>query len=314
MIKWSEGEIRGSDGQKYREVPQKGTWASSIWVSQKGDAAYRRFYDVITCRWKWGGSIPWVIDENSCRLGIYVNWWVSREMVVALAWRHRETDSPSRVVIDDGKDVHARCIQWSEEEECVDDGVIQGETWRPLRGWRCGVVPIPDGYQISSQGRLKTPAGKVTSGFWYQALETRMADVRGCGLVDLFVAAKIKPNTVYLPPSLKQAVDCILSGNGPQDLADATGLSLATAWGYLTKVAVHIRPSDLKRNVPRIVSSQLWAVLKGMRDTADPTFSGRLTDLLYAVEQGLPHMCDFLQSGHKMSELRLARMALAAQI
>ena len=307
MIRWAEGEIRGPGAEKYREIPQRGTWTSSCWVTKRGYAVYRRHYDLVTGHWRWSDqATPWVLDDESGRLGVYLTSWTSREMVIALAWRHRAVDSPARVVTLRDGDVQAQWIRWREEEDGVEDGAIQGETFKPLR-WRCGNVPCPKGYFISSQGRLKAPSGDVTAGFWVQGLETRMASVRGCGLVDLFVAAKIKPNTMHLPPSLKRAVDCILSGNGPQELADATGLSLTTSFGYLTKVAVHLRSSDLKRHVPRIVSDELWRTLTRMRDERDPLFGGTLTALQPALGQ-----CVFRFPDQKMSELRLARMAIAA--
>ena len=297
----------------FREIPQRVTWASALWVTRRGDV-YRRFYNGVQCTWQWGEIVDVAMEETSGRIGYYLSWWTSIEMVIALAWRRRAVDSPSRVWLE-GNDLHARWIHWSEEEEDIEEDVrvqLQGETWKKLR-WACGIVPCPEGYSISSQGRLKNPSGEITAGSWFQALETRMASIRGCGMVDLLVAARIKPNAVYLAPRLKQAIDCMLSGYGPNDMADETGLLLDTAWGYCTKAAVYLRPSDLKRHVPRIVCGELWRVLTEMRNTADPLFSGTLTHLLPAVEEILPRRCSFRESEHKMSELRLARMTLAAQ-
>ena len=295
---------------QFRQVPQQATWASSLWCSRDG-VVWRRHYDVMRECWRWEDKpVELVLDEGG-RLGVFLEWWTSLEIVVGLAWRHRAPDSASRVTLQAGKELHAKYVRWQEEEDPCEQGRIKGESWKPLK-WRCGVVPCPNGYDISDEGRLRGPEGDVTIGFWYEPLQTRLAAVKDCGLVDLMVAARLKPRQALLSPSLKMAADCLLSGFGPRDLANAAGVTLETAWGYFTKVALHIRPSDLKCCVRAIVSRDLWSLLVAMLEDDNPALGGKLKDLMPEVEEMLSKRGEFRRSEHRWSELRLARMAIVA--
>jgi hypothetical protein len=122
--------------------------------------------------------------------------------------------------------IHAKHLSWDVSEQHSSESPIrEGETWHQLKGahsWRCGVVHCGEaGYEISNRGRLKSPSGDVTSGFYFDG--RRWAAVKGSGLVDLTTCARLRKNVVYLPPAIKHSTDALGSGH---NLAKASGVQL----------------------------------------------------------------------------------------
>ena len=247
-------------------------------------------------------------------MGIRLEFFVSLEMAICMAWRHRSQESSScvRMTTPAPLILNAQHLKWADEESGEELPEIIGEKWAAIFDWRCGVVNCPSGYSISGHGRLRNQTGKITAGHWYNLLDTRVAAVKGCGLVDLLICARIKQNIVYLQPAIKQAADALISGHTPTDLADMAGIETSSGWSYFTRAAMHIHSSDLLRCVPGIVSADLWEFLSEMREDGDAALGGKLNELLPIVDAALvgKPRGEFIRSENKMGQLRLAQMAI----
>ncbi len=312
QISWVDGMERSPNGSRLREIPQKHVWASSLWISRDGEI-WRRYYNFTRKRWHWDrdGPMEHILDDES-RLGIHLEWFVTIEMLIAMAWVKRSPSSAARVTLREGKPVHARYIDWAEGEEDEEEGEIKGEKWRPLKG-RIGCVSLDGcGYEISSRARLRNPRGQVTSGHWFERIDGRIASVKGCGMLDLYNAAKIRPPAVTLQPHFIAAANALNSGHGADDLAHALGIEVSTAWSYLTKVAQHVPGKVLKRIVRQLVAPDLWVALKSIQTEGHAELGGRLLELMPLVEKRVARRGDFMKSDHRISQLRLARLAIAA--
>eukprot|EP00966_Prymnesium_polylepis_P293757 6783935-Prymnesium_polylepis.1 len=155
-----------------------------------------------------------------------------------------------------------------------DDAPRKGENWKPLR-WRCGLIQVDARYQISNQGRLKSPfTGAVTEGF--AAFGTRWTGVRESGiLVDLLVASG--KQGVHMPPSIRSAYDALISGHTVEDQADGLGIGLSTSWSYMSRAAQYVLAHDLRVVVQRLVPPELWQTLLRLR--GDKRLGGSLNEL-----------------------------------
>ena len=74
-----------------------------------------------------------------------------------------------------------------------------------------------------------TPSGEVTKGHAVEVGgEMRFFAGSEAGLIDLATASGERENTVHIPPRLRVAVDALMSGHSPSDLANTTGLADST--------------------------------------------------------------------------------------
>ena len=305
MNSWSDGECKRK-GQLVRQIPQDNVWASSLWVSRSGEV-FRRRYNTTLKRWRWDPTPHLLtLDDETGRMGVILEWWVPLQTAMAMAWRRRAHGSTARARLEEGRPLKARYVSWGEEEE-DDDTHWEGEKWKPL-SWRCGVVPCDGlGYELSNLGRLKNKEGKVTRGFSDGG--TRWGAVRGAGLVDLLTAAKLQPKPSP-PPSIKLALDALLTRNTPQALCDVTGISIETAWSYFSRAATFATPKRLSSRWRNIVDPDLQAALHQLR--GDPCLGGPLTDLMEAVTSILPQNSSFHAADCPMGQLRFARLCMAS--
>ena len=145
----------------------------------------------------------------------------------------------------------------------------------------------------------------MTRGYWFD--DFRWAAVKGAGLVPLTVAAKLQPNMVYLRPSIKQALDCVLNGETPQDLSDCAGIGLETAWSYTWSACQHLTQTEARYVASNIIDDDLWSLLERMYEDGDSRLGASLTELMdYAVEE----VDDFSSSDCPFGELKVARLLL----
>ena len=313
MIEWRDGLEKSPDGAWMRQVPQH-AWSSSLWTSKDGQV-WRRYYNAVTKEWFWNSEGPVAHVENeSGHMGVHLQrGWTPIETVIALAWLYREPEKPMRVEVKEGKPVAAKYIKWQQPEHFEEHGAIRGESWSALKHWRCGLVKAPDGYMISSEGRLKAPNGEVTSGFWFEGMAgpTRLAAIRGCGLVDLWVAAKLIPKAVYLKPHLKLAADAMMSGLTPEELALSpdTSIQTETAWTYYRQVAEHAPVARLREVAEAIVDRHLLQLLREMRK--EEVMGGPLKPLMEVVQDRLPARSAFWRIDGQMSMLAFGRLCVA---
>lgn len=301
MNRWQDGIERNPDGV-VRQIPQRHAWSSGVWITRRG-IARRRFYNRASKTWHWDDEpCPLVVNEDT--LGLHLDWWISIERAIALAWVRRAPESSSHVT---GEALHAKHIAWAINEADDEGAPLPGETWRPLN-WSCGAVRCDRRYQISSDGWLRSPyTGKVTRGFWFD--HRRWAAVKGAGLVDLAAAARRRPAAVQLPPAIGQALDALALGYTPANLAEAALIEVGTAWSYFCRAAQHVPRAELRHLTPALVSGDLWRALARMR--GDPVVGGPLLALMEAVRRALPSDGEFRRSEHQMAQLRLARMSIA---
>ena len=323
MIDWPDGLVDSPDG-KARLVPQKEPqWSSAVFVTADG-IARRRWVNLVTKKWNWDADALTIVLDESGRPGYYLEWWMSLERVIALAWLYRAPDSSNvveekievelvkRRKTSDEEDggLHARRLEWAESEEPDNEGDerIEGEKWKALSWW-CGVIKCDSRYKISTQGRLKSPyTGRVTRGFAYDG--RRRAHCIGAGLVDLTTASGQRSNVIALQPSIHHARQALLAGRTPEELASAAGIAVGTAWTYFARAAETVAPGELQRLVPKLVSADLWPALVTLR--GDPRLGGSLNSLVEVVNTLLSARGAFMRSEHAVSELRLARLAVTA--
>ena len=234
MLTWRDGVVQCPEGAA-REIPQAHAYSRSLWCTKDG-AIRPRIYNFVSQTWTWEDPVPPLIVHDDGRLGVRdfgigTSGWMPLEVVIALAWRKRQPDSPMRASVEEGHPMEARYIRWAVEED-VDDAqrTMPGEVWKPLK-WKVGLISCDGrGYKLSSLGRLKSPSGAITKGHFYDG--KRWAAVAGVGLVDLTTAAKLIPNVVVLPPAIKSAADAMYQGVPPEEYADDAGVEVGTAWSY----------------------------------------------------------------------------------
>ena len=312
FVRWDDGLERAPSGRQVREIPVRHVWSSGLWVSKDGEL-WRRQYQWATRTWQWssGPSVPAMNPEG--RLGVNLASFVTLELAIALAWLRRGMTCPPRVHLrTEHAAVHAQNLAWAEPDDETDEqGEIQGEVWSPVRG-RIGCVPLNgSGYHISSRARLRNPRGVVTCGFWVEAVQARMAAVKDVGLCDLYTCARLRPPTVVLQPHFLAAANCLATSNTPRDLARVLGVQLSTAWTYITRAAQHVPGTELRRLVSKLVDHELWAALSVLKAAGRPEIGMRLLDLMPVVEKMVGRGV-FMRDTHKMAQLRLGRLAMAA--
>ena len=308
MISSRDGLVTSPDGPA-RQVPQKRpVWSGALFITKDGSPR-RRYYDIVHKRWHWDRQPAQMVMNDTGRLGLQLDHWLPLETCVALAWLRRQPDSPTRVILEPGDAIHVDNIRWQQAEDVDDGGAIAGERWKPLKS-KCGCVPIADGYQISTAGRLKNQRDEITTGFWYNG--TRWAATNS-GLVDLLQAARLKPNAVYLREALHEAMECLLSGHSVEDLADSRGIQLSSAWSLINTAAMNLPASELGALGPQHISEDLWDLLVDLRDRQHPVLGRSLTDLKdYVDGKLLGSDGEYADSDYQWEEVRFARLCITA--
>ena len=313
---WREGIVVSPDGEA-RQIPTRFTWSTTCWITREGTVR-RRHWDFRKKRWRWNEQAVMPAEEvnsrgdSTGRFGIYVDgWWKSLEHCIALAWLSRQEESTAPVQREDGMPLHKRYLSWSDGGEgyMEEPRTLRGETWRPL-SWRCGCVPCPDTYQISNFGRICSPTGVTSRGFWFD--DRRWEAIKGAGLVDLFAAAKLQ-RVLNVPPRIRTTLDALMSGQSPCELARVLGIAEDSAWTYAWEAGRHIPPNRLWSIARSIVSPDLLHVLRDMEAQGHPLLGARLTELMSEVEDNLPEDSKFLQEECQFGQLKFARMALQAR-
>jgi hypothetical protein len=320
MIRWCDGVDTLPNGSPCRQLPQKHVWSSTVWCSADG-LLWRRFFNPVTRTWKWEDEPYTMTIDGDGTVGYLLEWWMSADRCVALAWLHRAEGGSDRiqekvtVQLVDGdaptaseSGMRVDSIEWVDgDDDPEDGGSIPGEKWKPLK-WSCGLIPCDGRYKISSHGRLWSPHTRtITSGFSYDG--DRFAAVRGGSLVPLRAAAGMQAEE-KLQPRVRLARDALMAGYEPSHLEAASGLELSTCWSYFTKASMHVPGKDLRRRVPRIVAKEMWGALERLRARGDERLGGSLTDLMERIRRMVPSRVS--ESEHVMSQLRLARTALLA--
>ena len=165
ISRWRDGLVSSPDGPA-RQIPQKRpVWSGALFITKDGSAR-RRYYDIVQKRWHWDRQPAQMVMSDTGRLGLFIDHWLCLEVCVALAWLRRQPESATRVILEPGDAIHVDNIRWQQAEDVDGGGAIAGERWKPLKS-KCGCVPIADGYQISTAGRLKNQRDEITTGFWY---------------------------------------------------------------------------------------------------------------------------------------------------
>jgi len=303
---WRDGLERVSNVY-YRQVPQRYTWSSALFVS-RGGHALRRFYNSIEHSFTWKDR-PLAQDDTG-RVGLHMQQghFLPIETIVALAWRRREADSTTKVIVSgDG------AVRWVAEEG--ENGLEHlGETWKPLR-YRLGLIPCNTDYRISSHCRLQSPfqdknnQRPITSGFWWD--DQRWAAVKDAGLVSLTQAAsRTRERGAMPPPYLSTAIDCLMSGHTAEELAHAQSIAVTTAWSYYSKLVPYVHDkAELRRVGKELVPEELWTMLSRMKREGDPLLGECLSDLIHKADAELD---DFASEHLRFEYLRFARMILLA--
>lgn len=317
-IRWPDGLMRAPTGSWLRQVPTKHSWASTTWCSQEGQV-WRRYFNAVTGEWRWNvdGPSKLAMEESTGAMGYHLeSGFTPLATVIALAWLHRAPNAEMRVLVQEGTLCELQHIRWAQGESNEEDAdVLPGENWKALRHWKvAGVAPIPDGYEISTHGRLKSPDGGITRGFWFKGAcgPTRLAAVRGVGLVDLWLAAKLIPAAVDLKPCVASAFDGMMSGKTPSQLATDLCIKLDTAWSYYRQAAVYAPKSKLCELGEHLVSRDLWRLVLAMREDDDEQLGDTLTLLMERVKEELSDNGAFARRNWPMGELAFARQCVVA--
>ena len=310
LITWKYGLERAPDGNKVRQIPARHVWSSSLWISKDG-TCWRRYFNPIIQRWNWNDKPQsYCLDTDGTRLGLYIlDQWTPLATAVCLAWKHRLPGSPTKTKLEPGVTIHTDHVQWAEPGTNQEEGFMEDGVWSPLK-YRCGIRQCPQSYQISNRGRLKSPTGQVTAGFY--ALDTMWSGVKGAGLVDLLVASGTKPNVYNIRPYMRLAMDCIMTGHTPKDLSKDAGVEISTAWSYFTQSAPFLKPWDLQRVGPNLIATDVWGILHVMQSENDPRLGGPLKELITVIEDRLSPDSKFINNPYKLSELRFARLCVEA--
>ena len=320
MNQWREGLERGPDGLA-REIPVKHVWTSGIFMTRKG-IARRRWYNVATKTWHWDPNrLPLAEDENG-NIGYHASHFVTLERAICMAWRLRAPESTASIgewirvqlvdkVCDNTsgeEETTAETLRWRVEEDPEEDGPIEGETWSRLKA-AVGAVVVPKGYWISTMGRLRNPKGEVTRGSL--AFDRRWVAIKGCGMLDLWSAAGLA-DPIQLSLRVRQARGAILAGATAEQLAQAVGVEVGTAWSYMTQAAPHVDATALRERAEALVHPAIWRAVKALVDREDERVGGSLLELWGVVQRLIQPQSRALQEEHNMSMLRLARTALTA--
>ena len=309
-IVWPHGLEDGPDGP-CREIPQRFTWSSSCWCTEDG-VLRRRYFNNRTGVWRWDEHTLELIINDEGRPGYHLQWWTPVERCICLAWCNRHEDSKNTTYHQNGKRCAAKYLSWETPDTNIDEGEIEGEVWKPLKGvysWSCGIIKCDSRYMISSQGRLKAPDGAKTRGFYYDG--RRWAACRGAGLIDLTTCARLRENEVYLQARVIQAINAIGAGMTPVDFAMEISIQESTAWSYFTRGAQFMDAAELLRTVPQLVSRDLWSALRSMSEDQRPEMGGKLTELYEVVKEALSSKGEFRTSEFQMGQLRLARLTIS---
>ena len=309
-IIWPHGLERGPDGP-CRELPQRFTWTSSCWCTKDG-VVRRRYYNSRTGVWTWAEQPLEMIINDEGRPGYHLQWWLGIDRCICLAWCHRHEDSKNMTYHTNGKPFTAKYLRWEKPDTHAEEGEIEGEVWKPLKGvfsWNCGIVKCDSRYMISSKGRLVGPDGAVTRGFYYDG--RRWAACRGAGLIDLTTCARLRENEIYLQARVLHAINAIGTGTTPVDFAMEIRVQESTAWSYFTRASQFMETSELLRTVPQVVSRDLWSMLRSMSEDQRPEMGGKLAELYKVVRQGLSSRGEFRNSEFQMGQLRLARLTIS---
>ena len=278
---------------------------SAVLITKRG-VARRRYWNFVSKEWRWDAERLSLSENEDGRLGYHIDWWTSLHRCIALAWRKGHPQSTNHLVVDETKPPHVNNIAWQRGDDS--ERPIRGETWKPL-AWTIGPIRCNAQYKISSHGRLLSPQGEVTEGFFFY--DRRFAATEE-GLVDLTTAARLRPNVVHLPPRIRMAYDALNSGHSPNVLARAAGVEVKTAWSYFAQAAVHVSNQTLRRFAPGLVSRDLWSVLMSMKAARDSALGGPLAELMDRVlGVHLSHRGEFHKSKFQFGELRFARVCMA---
>lgn len=317
-IEWPSGLLRLPTGQWLRQVPTKHSWGSTTWCSQDGEV-YRRYFNAVTGEWHWNvdGASKLAMEESTGAMGIHLeSGFTPLATVIALAWLHRAPNAELRVEVQEGTACELRYIRWAHGETNEEEAdVLPGEKWKALRHWKvAGIAPVPDGYEISTNGRLKSPDGAITRGFWFKGAcgPTRLAGVKGVGLVDLWLVAKLIPAAVDLKPCIGSAFDAMMMGKTPQQLSSELAIKIDTAWSYTRQAAMYAPKSKIRELGETLVSRDLWRLLVTMREEGDDQLGDRLTTLMERVKDELSETGAFARREWPMGELAFARQCTVA--
>jgi hypothetical protein len=318
MNSWREGVERGPDGLA-REIPVKHVWTSGLFITRKG-VARRRWYNVATKSWHWDPDRLPLTQDEGFNVGYHAPQFVTVERAICMAWRLRAHESTAsigewiRVQLvesfcdnDPGdEETTAETLRWQVEEDPEEDDPIEGETWSRLKAV-IGAVVVPRGYWISSVGRLRNPKGDVTRGSL--AFDRRWAAVKGCGMLDLWTAAGLA-DPIQLSLRVRQARGAILAGATAEQLAEAAGVEVGTAWSYMTQAAPNVDATALRERAEALVHPAIWRAVRTLVDRGDGRVGGSLLELRDVVERLVQPRSKALQDEHHMSMLRLSRTAL----
>ena len=300
-------------GQKeVRQFPQKHVWSSTIWCARRGDC-FRRFYNPADRAFTWSEPIELALQEETGRMGLYITGkFVPIETIIASAWRMRAPNSNAPVErVGPRRQITAKHLRWGDEEEADDDdqSPIQGETWSPLK-CKCGIVPCNGrGYDISNKGRLRNAEGRITRGIAFAG--SRWGAVKGCGLVDLYVAAGINEAPEASPPCIQDALHALMSGDSPDDMLPFTNATIKSLWSYFARAVEWADPSDLKLVWTLLVPDDLVRLLKQLKREGNSALGGTLTDLHQIVSERLPPESLF-HDELTWEKLRFARACVVA--
>jgi hypothetical protein len=318
MNGWEEGLERGPDGLA-REIPVKHVWASGLFITRKG-IARRRWYNVATKSWHWDADRLPLAEDEFGNVGYHALHFMTVERAICMAWRLRAQESTTSIgewirvqlvekICDNDpgdEETTAETLRWQVEEDPEEDGAIEGETWSRLKA-AIGAVVVPKGYWISSVGRLRNPKGEMTRGSF--ALDRRWAAIKNCGMLDLWTAAGLA-DPIQLSLRVRQARGALLAGATAEQLAEAAGVEVGTAWSYMTQAAPHVDAAALRELAEALVHPAIWRAVSVLVDRGDARVGGSLLALMEVVERLIQPRSKAMQEEHRMSMLRLARVAL----
>ena len=308
MNTWAAGIINSKiDNRPMRQVPQRHVFNSILCITPQG-IARRRYWNSVPRKWSWAEELSQYVTDGEGRLGFHLeDGFRTVEFCIASAWLLRTPNSCPRVNMELGKPPDVEWISWHEPEDATEIR-FEGETFKPVR-FKVGAIDVStDAFQLSNKGRLKhVESGAVTTGLYFA--DSRWAAINGV-LVDILVASRLKKPVIDLPPRIMRAAACLWSGNTPEDLADEDGIGLETAWSYCWKAAQHFSKTDLLSLGPRLVSNDLWKLLKTMRENRDPLFDADLATLKTVADNELEGG-EYDSSDAPFAKIRFARLCLS---
>lgn len=311
FICWKDG-VEKVDRHELRQFPERHVWSSTLWCTRRG-TVLRRYFNPVDRTFVFSSEPIELAMEESGRIGLHLTGrFVPIETIICSAWRTRKMNSSAPVQrVGPRREIAARYLRWGEEEGAeVEQRPLEEEIWAPLR-YMCGIVSCDGrGYWISNTGRLRNPGGHITRGFAFAG--SRYAAAKGCGLVDLYVAAGIHDAPEVQPPCIRNALNALMSGDGPDAVRPVTNATLKSVWCYFSRAVEWADPSDLKMVWTRLVPDELVRVLKRLKREADPLWGGSLTNLMPIVSERLPAHSDFHSDDLRFEKLRFARACITA--